>query len=70
MQPFFALITPLGGGGTEPQPPLGIWGPTDPTADASDRRMEPRHRHMAATARWRWPARRTDASDLQSGLSR
>ena len=43
-QPFLALITPLGGGGgpvdpgysppwatpTPPQPPLGIWGPTDP----------------------------------------
>jgi len=36
MQPFLALITPLteppggGGGGGGGQPPLGIWGPTDP----------------------------------------
>lgn len=32
MQPFLALITPLTGDGGSggPQPPLGIWGPTDP----------------------------------------
>lgn len=33
MHPFLALITPIGGnGGEQPpqQPPLGIWGPTDP----------------------------------------
>lgn len=33
MAPFLALITPIGGDGpvTPPvQPPLGIWGPTDP----------------------------------------
>ena len=34
-KPFLALITPIGdagegGGGGGPQPPLGIWGPTDP----------------------------------------
>ena len=33
-QPFLALITPLTGGEVQPphpgQPPLGIWGPTDP----------------------------------------
>jgi hypothetical protein len=28
MQPFLALITPVGD--TPAQPPLGIWGPTDP----------------------------------------
>jgi hypothetical protein len=26
MQPFLALITPVGGDGMAPQPPLGIWG--------------------------------------------
>jgi hypothetical protein len=32
MNPFLALITPLGDGPVTPptQPPLGIWGPTDP----------------------------------------
>lgn len=30
MQPFLALITPVGGGGGGERPPLGIWGPTDP----------------------------------------
>jgi hypothetical protein len=31
MQPFLAMITPLtGDGGGLPQPPLGIWGPSDP----------------------------------------
>ena len=32
-KPFLALITPVGdtgGGGGPPEPPLGIWGPTDP----------------------------------------
>ena len=28
--PFLALITPIGETVTPPQPPLGIWGPTDP----------------------------------------
>jgi|SRR5580765_6023724 len=30
--PFLALITPItgGGGGGQPQPPLGMWGPNDP----------------------------------------
>lgn len=30
MHPFLALITPIGSGEQPPQPPLGIWGPTDP----------------------------------------
>jgi hypothetical protein len=30
MAPFLALITPVGGDTQPPQPPLGIWGPTDP----------------------------------------
>ena len=30
MAPFLALITPVGGESQPPQPPLGIWGPTDP----------------------------------------
>ena len=29
-EPFLALITPIGASGGAPQPPLGIWGPTDP----------------------------------------
>jgi hypothetical protein len=30
MAPFLALITPVGGETSPPQPPLGMWGPNDP----------------------------------------
>ena len=47
MQPFLAMITPIGG--TEPpQPPLGIWGPSDPRPTNPIAGWKSGHRYLSA----------------------